>query len=91
MTGFLGYWWVWMVTALLLALAEVLLPGFIFLGFALAGVVIALVVLLFPGLSPALLLALFAVIALLSWVGLRAAFRKQSSGARIVTRDVNDD
>ena len=31
-----------------------------------------------------------AALSLLVWIGLRVVFRKQSSGARIVTRDVNE-
>jgi len=32
-------WWVWMSAALLLATAEVIIPGWIFLGFALGALV----------------------------------------------------
>jgi membrane protein implicated in regulation of membrane protease activity len=91
MIDFLGVWWVWMALALLLGLAEVLLPGFIFLGFALGAVLMAAVVLLFPGVGIPWLVAIFAVLSLLAWVGLRVAFKRQSSGARIVTRDINDN
>ena len=45
MIDFLGVWWVWMALALLLGLAEVLLPGFIFLGFAVGALVMTGVVL----------------------------------------------
>jgi membrane protein implicated in regulation of membrane protease activity len=91
MIDFLGVWWIWMALALLLGLAEVLLPGFIFLGFALGAVLMAALVLLFPGVGIAWLVAIFAVLSLLAWVGLRVAFKRQSSGARIVTRDINDN
>ena len=37
------------------------------------------------------LLALFAVLSLLAWIALKAVFRKQSSGARIVTHDINEN
>jgi membrane protein implicated in regulation of membrane protease activity len=91
MIDFLGVWWVWMALGLLLGLAEVLLPGFIFLGFALGAFLMAGVVLLFPSVGLAWLVAIFATLSLLSWVALRIAFRKQSSGARVVTRDINDN
>lgn len=91
MIDFLGVWWVWMALALLLGLAEVILPGFIFLGFALGAFLMAAVVLLFPSVGLAWLIAIFAALSLISWVGLRIAFKRQSSGARIVTRDINDN
>lgn len=91
MIGFLGVWWVWMALAVLLALAEVLIPGFIFLGFAIGAVVMSGVVLVFPSLGIPWLIAVFAIMSLLGWVLLRFAFKKQSSGARIVTHDINDN
>lgn len=91
MIAFAGVWWVWMALALILALAEVLLPGFIFLGFAVGALLMSGMVLLFPGMAPPALLAVFALLSLLSWVGLRLVFKKQSTGARIVTDDINDN
>ena len=83
-------WWVWLSAALVLAILEVLAPGFIFLGFAVGGLVMAGIVAVF-GLSNApALLALFAIASLIAWIALKAAFRRQSSGARIVTKDIND-
>jgi membrane protein implicated in regulation of membrane protease activity len=84
-------WWVWICIALLLGLIELLAPGFIFLGFAIGALVMAAVVLIAPGLSVPLLLAVFAMLSLIAWIGLRQMFRRQSSGARIVTRDINED
>lgn len=91
MIAFAGVWWVWMALALVLALAEVLLPGFIFLGFAVGALIMTGVVVVFSDLTPPALLAIFALLSLLSWIGLRQVFKKQSSGARIVTDDVNDN
>ena len=91
MTAYLSIWWVWICIALVLGLIELLAPGFIFLGFALGAVVMAGVVLLVPGLSAPVMLALFAILSLIAWIALRQGFKRQSSGARIVTRDINDD
>ncbi|MBB4175734.1 NfeD family protein [Sulfitobacter noctilucicola] len=91
MADYLTLWWVWISIALVLGVIELLAPGFIFLGFALGAVFIAGVVALFAWSNIPALLALFAVLSLLSWIGLRAVFRSQSSGARIVTRDINDN
>ena len=90
MTGLLGLWWVWVAIALGLGLAEVMLPGFIFLGFAIGALLMAIVVTVFSTLSAPALLALFAGLSLIAWIGLRRVFKRQSSGARIVTRDIND-
>ncbi|ABG32476.1 conserved domain protein [Roseobacter denitrificans OCh 114] len=84
-------WWVWLAAALVLGLAEVLLPGFIFLGFAIAAVFMSALVLIAPELGAPAVLAVYAGSALLCWIGLRVVFKKQSSGARIVTRDINDN
>jgi inner membrane protein len=86
---YLTLWWVWVSIALILGLIEILLPGNIFLGFALGALAMVPVVLL-PGASTSLLVAVFAGLSLLCWIILRAVFRRQSSGARIVTRDINE-
>lgn len=87
-------WWVWIAIALGLGIVELLLPGFIFLGFALGAAVLGLLMLALPaafaGISLNALLAVFAGISLACWIGLRFAFRHQSSGARIVEHDIND-
>jgi membrane protein implicated in regulation of membrane protease activity len=90
MTGYLSLWWVWVCVALILGVIEIIAPAFIFLGFALGALMIAGIVAIFPGISMPMTLALFAGLSLLAWIGLRLAFRKQSSGARIVTKDINE-
>ncbi|NOR31858.1 MAG: hypothetical protein GQ539_12295 [Sulfitobacter sp.] len=87
---YLTLWWVWMSIALILGLIEILLPGNIFLGFALGALAMVPVVLLLPAASTSLLMAIFAGLSLLCWIILRAVFRRQSSGARIVTHDINE-
>jgi inner membrane protein len=91
MAGYLSLWWVWICIALALGVVELLAPGFIFLGFGLGALAMVGVVLLAPGINVPALLALFAVLSLIGWIVLRLGFRKQSSGARIVTKDVNDN
>ena len=83
-------WWVWVSVALILGLVEVLAPGNIFLGFALGALAMVPVVLIMPGAGVSLLLALFAGLSLLGWIILRIVFKRQSSGARIVERDINE-
>jgi len=91
MAGWLGLWWVWLCAALLLGVVELLLPGSIFLGFALGALAMAVIVALFALMNVPLMLALFAILSLIAWIGLRLVFRRQSSGARIVTRDINEN
>tara|TARA_R110002049_G_scaffold10127_1_gene50184 strand:+ start:148568 stop:148843 length:276 start_codon:yes stop_codon:yes gene_type:complete len=91
MADYLTLWWVWLCAALALALVELLLPGSIFLGFALGALAMALVVGVFSITNVPALLALFAVLSLVAWIVLRLAFKRQSSGMRIVTRDINDN
>ena len=91
MADYLSLWWVWICIALALGVVELLAPGFIFLGFGLGALAMAAVVLVMPGINIPALLALFAVLSLIAWIILRMGFRKQSSGARIVTKDINDN
>ncbi|MCV3271066.1 NfeD family protein [Roseobacter sinensis] len=90
MSELLNLWWVWTAAALSLAVIEVLVPGFIFLGFALGALAMVIVIFVVPGLGAPALLATFAGLSLLAWIGLRLAFRKQSSGAKVVHHDIND-
>lgn len=91
MAAWLTLWWVWLCAALALGVVELLLPGSIFLGFALGALAMALVVAIFAPANVAVLLALFAMLSLVAWIGLRLVFRRQSSGSRIVTRDINEN
>jgi len=83
-------WWVWLCISLVLALVELLIPATIFLGFALGALAMAVLVAVMPVSSVAGLFVMFAMLSLIAWLVLRIAFRRQSSGARVVTRDIND-
>ncbi|MEP5730113.1 MAG: hypothetical protein ABJL67_12170 [Sulfitobacter sp.] len=91
MIDYLSLWWIWVCIALGLGVVELLAPGFIFLGFAIGALVMALIVAVISLSSVSAMLALFAILSLIAWVALRSAFRKQSSGARIVTHDINEN
>ncbi len=91
MADYLTLWWVWICIALALGVIELLAPGFIFLGFGLGALVMAGIVALTSFSNIPALLATFAILSLVAWIALKAAFRKQSSGARIVTRDINEN
>ncbi len=91
MEHYLTLWWVWICAALALGVIELLAPGFIFLGFALGAMAMAVVVFILPATNVPALLAMFAILSLVAWIALRLVFRRQSSGARIVTRDINEN
>ena len=82
-------WWVWAAAALVLAILEMVLPGFVFLGFACGAALVGLVVLLdvSPGLTA--LLALFAGLSLAAWIVLRRLFRTPDDQTRVIRKDIN--
>jgi len=91
MADYLSLWWVWICVSLALGVIELLAPGFIFLGFAIGALIMSGIVAVFTITNVPALLALFAILSLIAWIALRAAFRNQSSGARIVTHDINEN
>lgn len=84
-------WWVWVVAGFGLGVLEVIVPGFIFLGFAigavLTGVLIAVGVL--NG-GPALLVLVFAVVSVAAWAVLRRAVGVREGQVKIWHKDIND-
>lgn len=92
MTGLLSLWWVWLAMALVLGLVELLAPAFIFLGFSVAALVMAVLAALglLPA-TPAAMLAVFAVLALVAWIGLRVFFKPRTANAKTFHEDVNDN
>jgi len=84
-------WWVWMSAALLLATAEVIIPGWIFLGFAIGAMVMgALLLIGLSGLSLPITLVVFAVLSLLAYIGLRWVFGLKTGQVTLFDRDIND-
>ena len=84
-------WWIWMAAALALGILEIVLPGFIFLGFAI-GAAITGILLILPGLTPSLpiLLLIFAVLSLVSWLVLRRIFALPHGQVKTFNHDIND-
>ena len=83
-------WWAWLCLALVLGIAEVMIPGFIFLGFAIGAVAVSL--LLGVGLTvslPALLL-IFAALSLIAWLALRRHFALPKGQVKTFKDDIND-
>jgi membrane protein implicated in regulation of membrane protease activity len=85
-------WWVWMVAGAVLAILEVLIPGFILLGFAIgAGITGALLWLGVLGGSLAVLLLVFGVSSLIAWLALRSLVGVRQGQVKIWDRDINDN
>ncbi|MCG7518459.1 NfeD family protein [Ruegeria sp. Ofav3-42] len=84
-------WWLWLAGALALGILEIILPGFIFLGFA-VGAAITGLLLVIPGIAPNLpvLLLIFAVLSLVSWLVLRRMFALPHGQVKIFRHDIND-
>lgn len=85
-------WWVWMVAGAVLAILEVLIPGFILLGFAIgAGITGALLWLGVLGGSLAVLLLVFGLSSLIAWLALRSLVGVRHGQVKIWERDINDN
>ncbi|MCA0926879.1 hypothetical protein [Ruegeria profundi] len=84
-------WWIWLAGALLLAILEIALPGFIFLGFAIGAALTGLL-LLIPGISPSLpvLLMIFAALSLVVWLLLRRVYALPRGQVKTFRHDIND-
>ena len=92
-----GFWWVWLSGAVVLGLIEIVVPGYVFLGFALGAAITGIVLLvggpvagMLAASVPALAL-FFAVVSLLSWLGLRRGLGIRKGQIKIIDRDINED
>ena len=83
-------WWVWVVAGVALAVLEVLVPGFVFLGFAISAVMVGVFVAvgLLGGSVPVLVLV-FAVLALAAFVVLRRVVGVTKGQVKVWDKDIN--
>lgn len=90
-------WWVWVGGGLAVAILEVILPGYIFVGFAIGAVLTgAAMGLGLPGSAwmaagPANALTIFAVLSVLAWLGLRLGLGVRRGQIKRFDRDINED
>ncbi|MFD0858088.1 NfeD family protein [Roseovarius aquimarinus] len=83
-------WWVWLAGAMLLAMLELALPGFMALGFAIGAALVGILLALAPpALGLSALVALWAVLSLIAWAVLRRVFRFRTGQVRRVRDDIN--
>ena len=85
-------WWVWVVGGFLIGVLEVVVPGYIFLGFA-TGAVLTGVLLLLGVVTggPAWLVLVFAVLSLLARLALRRTMGIRRGQVKLWDRDINDN
>ena len=84
--------WIWIIAALVLAALELALPGWFFLGAAIAVLLMGLALLLglwTGGLPMALVVA--ALLTGLAWLVLRRVFGASRGEGKIWDRDINDN
>ena len=83
-------WWVWLSAALALATLEVIVPGYIFLGFAVGAAIVGLLLLGVQITSLPVILVIFAVLSLVAYLGMRRAFGLPGDKPKVWDRDIND-
>jgi membrane protein implicated in regulation of membrane protease activity len=84
-------WWTWIVLGFALGVLEILVPGYIFLGFAIGAVLTGILV--GTGLAPsglAFLILVFAVLSVIAWLVLRRTMGIREGQVKIWDRDIND-
>lgn len=90
MDQIVGTWWAWVILGFLLGILEVVVPGFIFLGFAVGAILTGIIVGLgMPAGSTALLL-IFAITSVVSWIALRRLVGVRQGQVKVWDRDIND-
>jgi len=91
MLGLMSTWWAWVVFGFALGVLEVLVPGFIFLGFAIGAVMTGIFVGL--GLAPSgvpMLLLVFSLSSLVAWLVLRRVVGVRKGQVKVWDHDIND-
>ncbi|MAY88049.1 MAG: hypothetical protein CML02_15185 [Pseudooceanicola sp.] len=83
-------WWAWLCVAIVLGIVEVMVPGFIFLGFAIGALAVSMLILnIGLALSLPLMVLLFSALSLIAWLVLRRIFARPH-GVKYFDRDIND-
>jgi inner membrane protein len=86
----------WFAFGVVLGIVELLVPGFVFLGFAIGAAVVSLVLLLigptvFEGVAGiAYLAVVWAVASYAAWTSIRKLPSARAANSRVVDRDINE-
>lgn len=84
-------WWVWLAAAVALGILELLVPAYVFSGFAIGAGVVGIAIWLGLDLDWPWLLVIAACIALVSWLVLRAVLGVRQGQVKVWDRDINED
>lgn len=85
-------WWIWIVAGFALGVLEVIVPGYIFLGFAIGAVIVGTGLgLSVLGGSLPLLLLVFAIASIGAWLLLRRSLGVRAGQVKLWDRDINDN
>ncbi|MGC9419990.1 MAG: NfeD family protein [Rhodovulum sp.] len=87
----LEIWWVWLAAAAGLAILEMLAPAYVFLGFAIGAAVVGTALALGLALAWPWLILVFALVSLVTWLGLRAVLGVRRGQVKVWDRDINED
>lgn len=85
-------WWVWIAAGVVLAILEVVVSGYVLLGFAAGAVVTGLLIWMgLLGASLAAMLLVFALASLGAWLIFRAVFGLPKDNAKVFHHDINEN
>lgn len=90
MEGLAAQWWAWVAAGMVLAILEVILPGYIFLGFAIAAICVGALLAIGVAFSLPWALVLFAALALVTYLLLRRVVGIRRGQVKIWKRDINE-
>ncbi|MDO5641406.1 MAG: hypothetical protein Q4G26_03315 [Paracoccus sp. (in: a-proteobacteria)] len=82
--------WAWLIAAALLAAVELMIPGYVFLGTAIAVALVGLGLLAGITLGPPILLIVTGILSLICWFLLRRTMGVRKGQVRIWDRDINE-
>lgn len=89
-------WWAWVAAGLVLAILEVVLPGYVFVGFAVGAVVTGVAMGLgLPGsgwmaAAPMNAVLVFALLSVLAWLGFRRFLGVRRGQSKRIDHDINE-
>lgn len=83
-------WWMWVAGGVALGVLELLVPAYVFLGFALGALGTGALVGLGVLVTLPVTLAVFGALSLAAWAGLRAVLGRRAGDVKVITRDIND-
>ena len=91
LTDLAGTWWAWVILGFALGVLEIIVPGFIFLGFAIGAVVTGALVGVGVSAGLTALILVFAVVSVVAWLVLRRVVGVRDGQVKVWDRDINDN